>query len=112
MAEEHSIRTISVLNLMNQNRGNRDITLSMNQLEKLLQDWIEEGYFYQENGEIYIGVRSVAEFGDFLRNKFNVDSCHLCKTVLLKVRNKKRKKNSILASLNSFFSPRFLGSRL
>lgn len=84
MAEEHSLRKISVLNIMNPNR-NKDVNLTMGQLEKLLTDWIEEGYFYEQNGHVYFGVRSVAEFGEFLRNKFNVDSCHLCKTVLLKV---------------------------
>lgn len=84
MAEEHSLRKISVLNIMNPNR-NKDVNLSMTQLEKLLKDWIEDGYFYESNGHVYFGVRSVAEFGEFLRSKFNVDSCHLCKAVLLKV---------------------------
>lgn len=84
LAEEHSIRTISVLNLMNQNR-NKDINFSMGESEQLLQDWVEEGYFYVKDGHVFFGVRSVAEFGEFLRNKFNVDSCHLCKAILLKV---------------------------
>lgn len=84
MAEEHSIRKISVLNIMNPSRS-KDANLSMSQLEKLLKDWIEEGYFYEQNGHVYLGVRSVAEFGEFLRSKFNVDSCHLCKSILLKV---------------------------
>ncbi|KAG4071730.1 hypothetical protein HA402_011884 [Bradysia odoriphaga] len=83
MAEEHSLRKISVLNIMNPNR-NKDVNLTMTQLEKLLNDWIEEGYFYEQNGHVYFGVRSVAEFGEFLRSKFNVDSCQLCKSVLLK----------------------------
>lgn len=84
MADDYSIRTMTVLNLVNPNR-NRDLNISMNQLQKLLEDWIEEGYFYSKNGLVYFGVRSVAEFGESLRTKFNVDDCQLCKTVLLKV---------------------------
>lgn len=84
LAEDHSIRTISVLNLMNQNR-NKDINFSMGKSEQLLKDWVEEGYFYMKDGHVFFGVRSVAEFGEFLRNKFNVDNCHLCKAILLKV---------------------------
>lgn len=85
LAEDHSVRTILILNLMNQNQG-KDVSFSMTKAEKLLNCWIEEGYFYSINGSVYFGVRSVAEFGEFLRNKFNIESCHLCKAILLKVR--------------------------
>lgn len=85
--EDHSVRQISVLNLMNENR-NKDFTMS--RAEKLLDQWIEEGYFYSINGMVHFGVRAVAEFGEFLRNKFSetVASCFLCKTALFKVRNR------------------------
>jgi len=81
LADDHSMPTISVLNLMNQNR-NKDF--SMSKSEKMLKDWIEEGYFYSRGGVMYLGVRAVAEFGEFIKSKFNVDCCHLCKAILLK----------------------------
>lgn len=87
LAEDHSLQTINVLNLMNQNRS-KEVNFSISKSEKMLNDWIEEGYFHMKNGLVYLGVRSVAEFGEFLRNKFNVDNCHLCKAILLQVRIK------------------------
>lgn len=87
LASDYSVRTISVLNLMNQNHqnGNKDVAFTLSKSEKMLNDWVEEGYFYLKNGIVYLGVRSVAEFGEFLRSKFNVDCCQLCKAVMLKV---------------------------
>lgn len=88
LAEDHSLRTIFVLNLMNQSRS-KDVIFPMSKSETILNDWIEEGYFYSNNGLIYLGVRSVAEFGEFLRNKFNIENCFLCKAILIKVRDTK-----------------------
>lgn len=85
LASDHSLSMINILNLMNRS-GNKDPKFTMSKAEKLVNDWIEEAYFYNDNGIVYLGVRSVAEFGDFLRTKFNVDSCYLCKAILLKVR--------------------------
>lgn len=87
LSDDHSVRTISILNLMNQNR-NKDSSFTMGDAEKFLEDWIEEGYFHSMDGLIYFGIRSIAEFGEFLRTKFNLDGCALCKTVLVKVRIK------------------------
>lgn len=85
LANDHSVRTIAVLNLMNQG-VNKDVTFTLSKSEKMLNDWMEEGYFYVHSGIVYLGVRAVAEFGEFLRSKFNVDCCQLCKAILLKVR--------------------------
>ncbi|KAJ6642179.1 Non-structural maintenance of chromosomes element 1 like [Pseudolycoriella hygida] len=81
LAEDNTIRMIQVLNLMNQNQNTN---FSMSKSEKILNDWIEEGYFYSDKGCIYLGVRLVAEFGEFLRDKFQMNTCDLCKEVLLK----------------------------
>uniref|UniRef100_A0A8D8ALZ2 Non-structural maintenance of chromosomes element 1 homolog n=2 Tax=Culex pipiens TaxID=7175 RepID=A0A8D8ALZ2_CULPI len=52
--------------------------LSKVRAEELLDEWTRAGYFYPEsNGTWILGVRTVAEFGQFLREKFE-DKIHVC----------------------------------
>lgn len=85
LAEDHSMGMIAVLNLTNQIE-NRDVNFTMMKVEKLVDYWVEEGYFYMVEGIVYLGVRAVAEFGAYLRSKYNVDKCDLCNAIWLKVK--------------------------
>lgn len=61
--------------------------ISKARAQELIDEWKTVGYFISDDDVLSLGPRTIAEFGETLRNKFPdyVWGCHLCKQISTKV---------------------------
>lgn len=54
--------------------------ISKIRLQELIEEWCNKGYLVDINDIVYVGPRTIAEFGYMLRTKFpdHVRLCYLC----------------------------------
>ncbi|XP_063699363.1 non-structural maintenance of chromosomes element 1 homolog [Culicoides brevitarsis] len=58
--------------------------ISKTRAEKVIQKWILTGYFYEQDEDVHLGPRLIAEFGTNLRTYFKdyVNMCDICKAIV------------------------------
>lgn len=74
--DDHRIQSIACYNLTDALSGN----LRKDNIEILLNKWVEEGYLVEKDSYIYLGPRCIVEFAPYFRQhcKDYYASCHLC----------------------------------
>lgn len=80
-SETKTIGLLNATNLVNSNKGKASLT--KNRAQAIIEEWIEDKYFYEKDYNISLGPRAIAEFSNYFQSEFanEVNSCPLCKQV-------------------------------
>lgn len=84
-ANDHCLRPIISLNLVDQIKSTKKLT--KNRAQELLTQWTAEGYFREIDDKLYFGPRIQCEFGQYLHDHYaeTIAQCSLCKLSVFKV---------------------------
>lgn len=80
-SESKSIGLLTATNLVNAKKGKSSLTKS--RAQTIIEEWVEEKYFYEKDYNITLGPRAISEFSNYFQSEFanEVNSCRLCKQV-------------------------------
>lgn len=83
--ENYCIRPIVALNLISQLK---EKSFTKDHAEKLIDEWMNIGYFIDHNTMIYFGPKILAEFASYFKRNFSpyLKDCELCKNTVFWVR--------------------------
>lgn len=81
-SDEHRITSIVCLNLTSTLTG----ALTRSHGQKLLDKWINIGYYIKKGGDIYLGPRLIIEFNAYLKSHSPDAVCNLCSELVFTVR--------------------------
>ncbi|KAL5291833.1 NSMCE1 family protein [Megaselia abdita] len=79
-SEEKYIGILDATNLVSTNKGK---ALTKSRAQAIIEEWIEEKYFFEKDYQITLGPRAITEFSNYFQSEFadEVNSCPLCKQV-------------------------------
>lgn len=80
-SESKTIGLLNATNLVNAKKGRSALTKS--RAQTIIEEWVEEKYFYEKDYYITLGPRAISEFSNYFQSEFanEVNSCRLCKQV-------------------------------
>lgn len=76
--DDHSMKWNEVYTLNGEQQTSQ---MPKQRMQDLLQTWVDQGYFLEQDENIYLGARTLVEYNDYFRNKYSsvLPSCPLCR---------------------------------
>lgn len=80
-SEDKKIGLLHATNLVNTIKGKAALT--KNRAQVIIEEWVEEKYFFEKDYNITLGPRAISEFSNYFQSEFanEINSCRLCKQV-------------------------------